>query len=104
MAARIDQMHELVPLSKEMLKYAESGEWDKVSKADARRRGLLDTLFAVPVEPRDAIEVDQVIREVLQLNNQLESITVAACEQAKSKSETLVSGRRAIKQYAEHSG
>jgi len=97
-------MHELVTQSRDMLKYAESGEWDKVSEGEARRRELLETLFSEPVEPRDAGKVDQIIREVLQLNNLLESITVSACEQTKSVSQTLVSGRRAIKQYAEHSG
>ena len=103
-AATTTEMRELVTQSKEMLKNASTGEWDKVSKGEARRRQLLEKLFSEPVAGQDVNEVDRIIREVLVINEKLESITIAACELAKSNTGSIVSGRRAVEQYAMHAG
>jgi len=104
MGEKSDDMQELVSASQAMLEHASTGAWEKVARGELRRQQLLNTLFSEPGENMDVKEVDRIIREVLQINNKLESITVAACEYAKSKTEALVTGKRAVNQYAMHSG
>jgi hypothetical protein len=104
MKTHTEEMHELFSESRSMLENAESGAWDKVSRGEQRRRQLLNKLFSEPSENMDVKEVDRIIREVLLINNRLETLTTAACELAKSKSNKIVNGRHAVSQYAMHSG
>lgn len=96
-------MLELVEESKEMLKYAESGAWEKVSIGEEHRRRLLYKLFSETSEYNDVDEIDRIIREIIQINHKLEALTLAACELARIKTKSVVNGRNAINRYALHS-
>ncbi len=95
-------MLELIEYSHSILKHAEAGEWEQVIAAEATRRQLINSFFSVPSNISDAPETSRAIRELLQLNNKLEKLTINERDSAKTEARTISKGRRAVNAYVDN--
>ena len=81
-AERIQQLREIVGMSREMLAEAQGNNWDQVAELEAGRRGLVKECFQPVTSHQDVPGVAATIREVLHLNQKI-------TELAKAHQETL---------------
>jgi len=93
---------DLISRSRNMLAYAEAGEWEKVVKEEAEHRRLLEEFFAIPADVQKVPGVADAISEMLTLNERLQEIAISARKNAQDGAESISSGRRAIGAYAKN--
>ena len=90
---------DLIEYSHSLLKHAEAGEWDKVIEGEAVRRQLINTYFSIPSNVSDEPEISCAIRELLQINNKLEKLTISVRDEAQTQVSSISNGRRAVSAY-----
>jgi len=98
------QLDEIIHLSREMLETARRLEWDKVAELEERRKQLVMECFRGPAPKQDAAEVAAVIKEILNLDQQVTEL-VEQCQTALgSEIHTHNRGHAATSAYLSHTG
>ena len=101
---RRQQLGEIIHLSREMLETARQLEWDKVAELEARRKQLVMECFRETGPKQDAAEVAAVIKEILNLDQQVAEL-VKQCQTALgSEIHTHNRGHVATSAYLSHTG
>ena len=95
------QLEKLTSYSHNMLKNAESGNWEKVIETELQRRILLNALFST-TDVRNIPEIENVTREMLKINQQLEKLATSAHQQAATDAASINKGRHAISAYTKN--
>ncbi len=95
-------MTELVNHSESMLNDARSGQWDKVARAEALRRELLNKLFSTSAVRNDIPEINHTIEQIIAINKKLEQITLAARDEARVDLLKVRESRLAVDSYVKH--
>lgn len=91
-------------LSREMLAAARRSEWDTVVALEAKRRGMLENLFAGGVPAARAERVAATAREVLALDRELSGLVRAACQRVGGDLQALRLARHAAGAYRSCAG
>lgn len=102
--ARSQQLKDIIDLSRQMLALADDNQWGKVAELEAQRRQLVMDCFRHPTPDRDAAEVAAVIREVLQLNQQVTERGQRLQDELGSQMQARRIGRTAQQAYQECAG
>lgn len=68
---RLQQLREIVLLSKEMLSHAKQNDWTRVAELEAGRRKLVMRCFQQAARYEDTAEVAPAIKEILRLNQEV---------------------------------
>lgn len=68
---RLQQLRDIVLLSKEMLSHARQNDWARVAELEAVRRKLVMECFQQAARYEDAADVAPVIKEILRLNQEV---------------------------------
>jgi len=92
----------LIEHSHAMLKHAEAGEWETVAEDEAIRRALIDAYFSKPSNLASEPDISGAIRELLQINDRLEQLTLDAREAVGAEAHTISTGRKAVSAYADN--
>ena len=95
---------EVFDYSEAMLKDAEAGNWDKVIATEAERSACLTKLFLVSSIEDFTDENENKIRQILNLNEKIESITVDARENIRKDIGSIGKGRKVVELYAQNRG
>ena len=74
---RLQQLENIVLLSKDMLNHAKQGDWAQVTELEAGRRTLVMRCFRQPVRYQDAPQVAAAIKEILHLNQMVSDLVSA---------------------------
>ena len=99
---RREQLSGIVRLSKEMLGKAEELEWDEVATLELRRKQLVMECFRKPVPDPAAAEVAAIIKEILNLNQQLTELGKQCQSQMGIEIHAHNRGRAATSAYLSH--
>ena len=86
-----------------MLKHAEAGEWEIVAEEELVRRRLINDFFSQPSNITSEPHIDVAIQELLQVNDKLERLSVAARDEARSAIDSIKTGRTAVNAYRDNS-
>ena len=101
---RRQQLDEIIHLSREMLETARQLEWDKVAELEARRKQLVMECFREPGPKQDAEEVASVIKEILNLGQQVAELARQSQTALGSEIHTHNRGHAATSAYLSHTG
>ena len=101
---RRQQLGEIIHLSREMLETARQLDWDKVAELEARRKQLVMECFREPVPKQDAVEVAAVIKEILNLDQQVAELVKQCHTTLGSEIHTHNRGHAATSAYLSHTG
>lgn len=101
---RRQQLGEIIHLSREMLEAARQLDWDKVAELEACRKPLVMECFREPVPKQDAAEVAAVIKEILNLNQQVAELGKQCQTALGSDIHTCNRGHAATSAYLSHTG
>ena len=96
------QLDSAIYCSERMLKDAQEGNWDSVMEIEIQRSELLAKLFSTSGN-NNIDDMDDKIRKIININKQLEDITVDAKEAAGKQISSINNGRRAVNVYAQNS-
>jgi hypothetical protein len=69
--SHIRKLTEILALTKEMLGFASSNGWERVAELEEQRRELVGVCFSRPTNQQDSTKVAVLIKEILQINNQI---------------------------------
>jgi len=92
----------LISSSRDMLEFAEAGEWQKVIKAESYYRYLLKEFFSMQMSIEDTESVSNAIYEMLSSNEKLQAMIASSRQAVKDEAGSVCDGRRAISAYAEN--
>lgn len=93
----------LLGLTEEMLRAARQGDWPAVAAKEGQRRELSEALFADPI-PTEAVEtVQHCIRELLEIDPELQRLAVAARDEAGDALRKTQTGKAALSEYRRYS-
>jgi hypothetical protein len=98
------QLEEIIHLSREMLEAAAQRDWDKVVELEARRKPLVMECFREPPPKQDAAEVAAVIKEILNLDQQIAELGKQCQTTLGSEINTHNRGQAATSAYLSHTG
>ena len=98
------EMSDLIGHSRAMLRRAEAGEWDSVTRDEVIRRDMIDRYFSEPSNIANEPGISEAIRELLQINDRLEQLTTDARNSAKAEIDTVSTGRKAVNAYTSNAG
>lgn len=101
---RRQQLGEIIHLSREMLETARQLEWGKVAELEARRKQLVMECFREPGPKQDAAEVAAVIKEILNLDQQVAELGKQCQTALGSEIHTHNRGHAATSAYLSHTG
>ncbi len=96
------QLDEITRLSQEMLETARRVEWGKVAELEASRKQLIMEYFREPVPEQDTVEVAAVIKEILNLDQQLTELGKQCQTALGSEIHTHNRGNAATSAYLSH--
>lgn len=96
------QLLNVVECSETMLKDAEAGNWDKVIDIEVKRSELLEQLFSSPCQDNNIEEMDDKIRQIIDINKKLESITINARDNVRNDIAVINKGHHAVNMYAQN--
>ena len=82
-----------------MLRHAEAGEWEIVVEEEDTRRQLINDFFSQPSILTSDPDIGGSIQQLLQLNEKLEKLSVAARDEARTAIGSIKTGRTAINAY-----
>lgn len=99
---RRQQLAEIIHLSRGMLETARQLEWDRVADLEARRKPLVMDCFREPAPKQDAAEVAAVIKEILNLNQQVAELGKQCQTALGSEIHTHNRGHAATSAYLSH--
>ncbi|MCO6412065.1 MAG: flagellar protein FliT [Thiogranum sp.] len=68
---RLEQLEQIVLLSREMLKHAGQNDWARVAELEADRRKLVNQCFQQFTRLEDTSDVAPTIQEILHLNQEV---------------------------------
>lgn len=68
MTDRLQELHQLIALSRAMLEKAQEDSWGEVIDLEAERSGLIETFFLEPVPQEFAVEVEAGIRSIIAMD------------------------------------
>ena len=94
----------LIQHSHAMLERAEAGDWETVIKDEIKRRELINSFFSRPSNIASEPEISTAIQELLQINDELEKLTLDARSAVKNDIDTISKGRKAVSVYTDHVG
>ena len=97
------QLQTAIHCSEAMLKDAEAGNWDKVMDIESQRSELLEKLFSTPYQGNNVIEMDEKIRKIIDINKELEALTLKQRDDSGRHIASINKGRRAVSAYAQNS-
>jgi Flagellar protein FliT len=103
-AMRRQQFAEIISLSRDMLETAGRLEWDKVAELEERRKQLVMDCFREPVPKQDAAEVAAVIKEILNLDQQVTELGKQCQTALGSEIHSHKRGHAATSAYLSHTG
>ena len=103
-AVRRQQLGKIIHLSREMLETARQLEWDKVAEIEARRKPLVMECFREPVPEQDAAEIAGLIKEILNLDQQVAGLGKQCRSALGSEIHTHNRGHAATSAYLSHTG
>ena len=98
------QLGEIIHLSREMLETARQLEWDKVAELEARRKQLIMECFREPGPKQDAAKVAAVIKEILNLDQQVAELAKQCQTALGSEIHSHNRGHAATSAYLSHTG
>lgn len=93
---------EIITHSHAMLRHAEAGEWEIVAEEEAKRRRLLNNYFSSQSNIAQVPNIEAAISELLQINDKLEALSVAARDDIRSALAALNIGRTAVNAYRDN--
>jgi Flagellar protein FliT len=99
---RRQQLAEIIRLSREMLETARQLEWGTVADLEARRKPLVLDCFREPAPKQDAAEVAAVVREILNLDQQVAELGKQCQTVLGSEIHTHNRGHAATSAYLSH--
>ena len=86
-----------------MLKHAEAGEWETVAEEEVVRARLINDFFSQPSNLTSEPHIGVAMQDLLQVNDKLERLSVAARDEAMSAIDSIKTGRSAVSAYRENS-
>ena len=98
------EMSDLIDHSRAMLRRAEAGEWDTVTRDEVIRRDMIDRYFSAPSNIANEPGINAAIQELLQINDRLEQLTTDARDRTKVEIGTISTGRKAVNAYTGNAG
>lgn len=104
MGCRTSKLDEAFDFSEAMLKDAEAGNWEKVIAAEVERSACLTKAFLVSSGNNFSDENENKIRQILRINEQIESITIDARENIRNNVDTINTGRKVVDLYSQNRG
>jgi len=96
------QLSEIIHLSREMLEAARQLDWDKVAELEACRKQLVMECFREPAPKQDAAEIAAVIKEILNLDQQVAELAKQCQTALGSEIHTHNRGHAATSAYLSH--
>lgn len=97
-----DKLTELVEHSKQMLKYAEAGNWEKLTENENIRQQLIRAFYSASAKSNDAEAIATVTRELLQANDELTRLVSNSRDKVEKELAEIGKGKVAINAYAKH--
>lgn len=101
---REEQLARLLNLSQSMLLQAKAGDWAEVMHTGSRRQRLLEAFFERSPSPQEACEVANVLRGMLQVNDEIETLALNSRTGLEENIGSIQQGRRAVQAYASNAG
>jgi len=95
-------VYDIVGHSEDMLEHARAGKWEKVARAEAFRRKLLNKLFSTASSAADIPEINKTIEQIIAINKKLEAIALAAREETRVDLKKVREGRLAVNTYVKY--
>lgn len=89
----------LLTLTREMLELARRQDWAGLAQRELERQDVARELFASPVPREDASTVADCVRQVLDLDQELITLSEAGREDAARAMQEVRTGREAAKAY-----
>jgi len=102
MSYKGSDLEESMPLSNAMLECAEEGDWDKVFSLESKRNQTLKKIFSKSFTVEEKKENEIIIRLLLKINKELETIAGKAREVAMGDMNSVNKGRHAVGMYAQN--
>jgi len=103
-AVHRQQLDKIIHLSREMLETARRLEWGKVAELEACRKQLVMECFREPAPKQDAAEIAAVIKEILNLDQQVTELGKQCQTVLGSEIHTHNRGQAATSAYLSHTG
>ncbi|MEE9494460.1 MAG: flagellar protein FliT [Gammaproteobacteria bacterium] len=92
-----------IDLSKDMLRHALDGEWEKVSAIEVKRQAVMQQCFAEPAIAEDREKIAAAIHEVLQLNQKISDLGEQSQQSLINSLQTHKQSKQACQAYLDNS-
>lgn len=103
MNTKHEQFQQAISCSEAMLEDAAAGNWEKVFAIEQQRSELLTALFSTTSGDNDIVGMDDKIRKIIDINSQLEAITISARDNVRDDLQAITKGRKAVSSYTTNS-
>jgi hypothetical protein len=97
---RLDDLEQLITLTRAMLENAQSSAWDEVIELEAKRRELIAAFFLSPIQPELAPAVAEGIQLILAMDRDSAKLGLAEKLEAGQALRQMEQGRKAVKAYS----
>jgi hypothetical protein len=100
MSDRINDLQQLVALTRTMLEKAQSSAWDEVIELEAKRRDLISAFFLTPIQTESAPTVAEGIQLILAMDRDTAKLGQTEKLDAGQALRQMEQGRKAVKAYS----
>ncbi len=97
-----DKLRELIAHNSQMLKDAESGEWEKVNRNEVIREKLIKAFYSTASEIHEAETIESATHELLLVNEKLKKLAVEARDKVTTELNEIGRGKAAVSAYTKH--
>lgn len=104
MSNKNQQILEVIKCSENMLKHAETGNWEQVIDVEKQRNSLLQQLFSGSTSSKDIADITIKIHQILKINKKIEDLTSNVRNTIKNDISLITKGRQAVDFYAQNAG
>ena len=98
------QLKGVIDYSKQMLREAESENWENVFAIEKKRSDLIKKIYSNPSTTDERDNNDEQISEILGLNQSIEAIISSARDDTRSQVESINKGRQVVNAYSQNVG
>ena len=98
---RLEQLQGILRASHELLELARQGEWEAVGEGQRQRQQAVEAFFSEPVPAEISGEVEQGIREILAVDQEVMALGTAARDEVGEAIQSLGQRRKAQTAYAQ---
>lgn len=93
------KLQQLMAHNEKTLKYAEAGDWEKVTENEKIRQQLIKSFYSSSSDEHDTVALANATQELLLVNEKLKQLAINARDKVSTERNDINKGKQAINAY-----